>query len=56
MVPAINSSSVELPYSEPLIDELRRLERRHGRSGKIRSITRQMVMTILPMVQPGAAC
>ena len=34
MVPAINSRNVELPDSKPLIDELRRLERRRGRSGK----------------------
>jgi hypothetical protein len=54
MVSAINSRRIELPDSKPLIDELRRLERRRGRSGKD-SIdhTRQMAMTILPMVQPG---
>jgi hypothetical protein len=34
MVPAINSRSIELPDSKPLIDELRRLERRRRRSGK----------------------
>jgi terminase large subunit-like protein len=34
LVPAVNSRSVELPDQKPLIDELRRLERRRGRLGK----------------------
>lgn len=34
MVPAVNARLVELPDSKPLIDELRRLERRRGRLGK----------------------
>ena len=34
LIPALNSKRVELPDNRKLIDELRRLERRRGRSGK----------------------
>jgi len=34
LIPALNSERVELPDIRQLIDELRRLERRRGRSGK----------------------
>src|SRR5262249_40171727 len=34
LIPALNSKRVELPDHRKLIDELRRLERRRGRSGK----------------------
>jgi hypothetical protein len=34
MIPAVNSRQVELPDSRQLIEELRRLERRRGRTGK----------------------
>jgi hypothetical protein len=34
LIPALNSKRVELPDDRRLIDELRRLERRRGRSGK----------------------
>ena len=34
LIPVLNSKQVELPDNRKLIDELRRLERRRGRSGK----------------------
>ena len=34
LIPAVNSQRVELPYIRQMIDELRRLQRRRGRSGK----------------------
>jgi hypothetical protein len=34
LIPALNSQRAELPDNKKLIDELRRLERRRGRSGK----------------------
>jgi hypothetical protein len=34
LIPAVNSKRVELPDDRKMIDELRRLERRRGRSGK----------------------
>ena len=34
LIPALNSRRVELPDDRRMIDELRRLERRRGRSGK----------------------
>jgi hypothetical protein len=34
LIPALNSQRVELPDDKRMIDELRRLERRRGRSGK----------------------
>jgi hypothetical protein len=34
LIPALNSKRIELPDHRKLIDELRRLERRRGRSGK----------------------
>jgi hypothetical protein len=34
LVPALNSGAVELPDNPTLVTELRRLERRRGRSGK----------------------
>jgi hypothetical protein len=34
LIPALNSKRIELPDQRKLIDELRRLERRRGRSGK----------------------
>jgi hypothetical protein len=34
LIPAVNSQRVELPDIRQMIDELRRLERRRGRSGK----------------------
>jgi hypothetical protein len=34
LIPAVNSRRVELPDIRPLIEELRRLERKQGRSGK----------------------
>ena len=42
LIPAVNSQRVELPDNRRMKDELRRLERRRGRSGKERSTIHPM--------------